>query len=122
VVRNLEKLSNAAMTVITAAIVSAIFAPPSMCVLKSKATMAAPLVCPSDRTVLSIPAAAPLRARGADDIIVRLLGAWKKPKPSPQRAMRHMKSNAVPLPGKNARNINPAESAMSPKPQRIAAE
>ena len=55
---------------------------------------AAPRVCPSRRAALSMPPAAPLRARGAAAMMVRLFGAWKKPKPSPHSAMRQTRPTA----------------------------
>ena len=57
--------------------------------------MVAPTVMPSRRAIASMPPAAPERARGAAASIVRLFGAWKKPKPRPQSAMRQAMSNAV---------------------------
>src|SRR4029079_4846688 len=44
---------------------------------------------PSNRAVASIPPAAPERALGAALTIVRLLGDWNRPKPSPHTAIRH---------------------------------
>ena len=48
----------------------------------------APPVMPSSRAIASIPPAAPDRVRGAAASMVRLFGAWKKPKPKPQRAIQ----------------------------------
>ncbi len=78
------------------------------CARKNTATPAAPMVCPSRRTVLSMPPAAPLRARGTEYNIARLFGAWKKPKPRPQNAMRHIRFNAVPSSGNVASSARPA--------------
>ena len=42
----------------------------------------------------SMPPAAPERVRGAAASIVRLFGAWKKPKPKPQSAIRQAMPSA----------------------------
>ncbi len=58
--------------------------------------------------MLSIPAAAPLRARGADDIIVRLLRCLEKAETEPAKGpCATMRSNAVPFSGNNARQRQP---------------
>ena len=57
---------------------------------KITATKAAPTVCPSKRAIPSIPLAPPLRSRGAEAMIVLLLGVMNKPKPIPPRNIRQM--------------------------------
>ena len=68
-----------------------------------------------------MPPATPLRARGAEFMMARLLGAWKKPKPAPHSAMRHTNPAGVLLAGRNASNMSPAATASSPSPPSMPA-
>ena len=67
---------------------SAIVAPSRPARPKHSAASAAPLVCPIRRAVATMPLALPLRPAGALDIKAFMFGAWKKPNPQPQIAMR----------------------------------
>ena len=69
--------------------------------------MVAPTVMPSSRAMASMPPAAPERARGAAASIARLFGAWKKPKPRPQSAMRQAMSNVSASAGRSAISAEP---------------
>ena len=59
---------------------------------KQSAASAAPLVCPVRRAVATMPLALPLRSAGALDIRAFMFGAWKKPNPHPQIAIRQTMS------------------------------
>jgi hypothetical protein len=54
---------------------------------KIRPTGAAPKVCPTSRAMARMPLALPARSGGALARIVRLLGDWKKPNPTPQIAV-----------------------------------
>ena len=47
---------------------------------------------PQSASVASMPPAAPDRLRGAEPTIVRLLGDWNNPKPTPHSAIRQAMS------------------------------
>ena len=57
----------------------AIWQPFSGSIWNSRATRAAPVVCPVSRAVASIPLALPLRSGGAEAIRMLLLGDWNRP-------------------------------------------
>src|ERR1700758_1373149 len=88
--------SNWRVTLTTAAIAakpeassSAVTAPrPPPLTPKTKATIAAPIDCPSNRALLWIAPAPPLRSRGAAMTIARALGCWNSPIPPPHTAIR----------------------------------
>lgn len=88
--------ANTAETVAKAALKYKIFDALSMGTNKNiRATNEAPEICPINRDVAIIPLADPLRARGADEIIILLFGAWKNPNPNPHTPNRHIKSNGT---------------------------
>ena len=61
-----------------------------------------------------MPLAPPLRCKGADKIMMWLLGDWNKPKPAPHKAMRQTMSALLASIGKSASDAKP--SAITPKP------
>jgi len=67
----------------------------------------APMVCPTRRAVATMLLAPPLRPGGALDINAFRLGAWKKPNPNPQIAMRQTISATPGAAGSNASNTIP---------------
>src|SRR6195256_3487867 len=82
------RLTTAPASASSAARHSAKFEPAGPQARNKMATPAAPRVWPSRRAALSMPPATPLRACGAEFMMARLLGAWKKPKPTTPTAMR----------------------------------
>ena len=62
--------------------------------LNISAISAAPTVWPRSRAVPSMPLAPPLRSRGAEVMMTRLLGDWNRPNPAPHSAMRQMMSTS----------------------------
>ena len=60
----------------------------------SRATIAAPDVCPRSRAVASMPLAEPLRCCGAEAIMILLLGDWNNPNPAPHNTNRQTTSAA----------------------------
>ena len=68
-----------------------------------------------------MPPAAPLRSMGVDDSRVRLLGAWKKPKPRPQRAILQPMPKLEASVGRIDIKPSPAASPARPTPARMAA-
>ena len=69
----------------------------------------------------NMPLALPLRSAGALDIKAFMFGAWKKPKPHPQMAMRQTISRTCGLAGSIASRIIPRLSKARPTPPRIPA-
>jgi hypothetical protein len=67
------------------------------------------------RAIASMPPAAPARLSGPAVISVALLGVWKKPKPTPHKAMRQTMSTTDGAAGIVARQARPAASAASPR-------
>ena len=61
-----------------------------------------------------MPPAAPLRSRGADSSMVRLLGVWKKPKPTPQRTVPAISGTRLPPGGHSALSNKPAARQAPP--------
>ena len=91
-------------------------------ILNAIAAKVAPIVCPVRRAVASIPPAAPLRSSGAAESIERLFGAWKKPKPNPQSAIRQTRSIDDASTGRSARSPSPRQRTPRPAALKIAGE
>src|SRR6185312_477487 len=84
--------------------------------LNMRAISAAPVVWPRSRAVPSMPLAPPLRSRGADPSIARLLGVWNRPKPKPHSAMRQAISALPGCTGSSDSDNNPAAKTVRPMP------
>ncbi len=82
------------------------------------ATSAAPTVWPRSRAVPSMPLAPPLRSRGAEPRMARLLGDWNRPKPAPHSVMRQAMSPTAGCAGSSASAASPAAKAARPRPPR----
>ncbi|MNW05296.1 hypothetical protein D3C71_2015290 [compost metagenome] len=81
-----------------------------------------PKLCPKTRVVACKPPAAPLRERGAADNRARLLGVWKKPKPTPATNMPMTITQFDAEDGSAASHSMPATIVAAPTPLRVAAE
>ena len=88
---------------------------------KQAATSAAPVAWPNRRTVPIMPLAPPARDAGAEVMMARRLGDWKKPKPAPQIAMRHEMSHTDGVVGINASSTMPSANSARPTPPKMPA-
>ena len=84
--------------------------------------MAAPPDWPSSRTVPTMPLAPPLRSGGAEVMMARILGDWKKPKPAPHSIMRQTMLYTDGWPGIKATETMPRHSKARPTPPSIPDE
>ena len=119
--RSRAKLARLASAALKPPSHSAITAPWVVDTLKQAATSAAPVAWPSSRTVPIMPLAPPARDGGAEVMMARRLGDWKKPKPAPHSAMRHEMSHAEGAAGSTASDAMPRASSASPTPPSMPA-
>src|ERR1700733_2649632 len=111
-----RKLMTLPMAANPAPSASATVAPSRPASTKQNAVSAAPIVCPVRRAVATMPLAPPLRPGGALDMIALKFGVWKKPKPSPQIAMRQTMLRMLGEVGSVASNVMPIPSRTRPTP------
>jgi len=74
------------------------------------------MVCPVRRAVATMLLALPLRPGGALDINAFRFGAWKKPNPAPQMAIRQTMSAIPGVAGSVASSTIPTVSNANPMP------
>lgn len=78
-------------------------------------TIVEPRVWPVSRAVLCIPPAAPVRSTGVAITITILFGVWKKPKPTPQIAIRHEMFQISEFTGMDTKSSNPIMKITMPE-------